>query len=181
MSDGKNDHPYVRLARAAVERHLRGEPPICCGAEIDPDEKLWRPRRACFVSIKTLAGDLRGCIGTITPFHPALDLEIIANAVSSATHDPRFSSMTAGELGNVVFSVDVLGVPEAVSDISELDPVKWGVIVSQGMRRGVLLPDLEGVRTAEYQISIAMQKGGISRPDGMKIERFSVDRYREGE
>lgn len=181
MSKDEKNHPYVKLARATVERHLQGETPIYGGVEIDRDENLWSPHRACFVSIKTLSGDLRGCIGTITPFHPTLDLEIIANAVSSATHDPRFLSMTADELDNVSFSVDVLSEPEQVADISDLDPAKWGVIVSRGMSRGVLLPDLEGVRTAEYQLAIAMQKAGITRMDGMKIERFTVDRYKECE
>jgi AmmeMemoRadiSam system protein A len=181
MSDQETTHPYVKLARGTVERHLRGEHPYSSGTEVDSDEKLWGAQRACFVSIKTRAGDLRGCIGTISPVQPTLDREIIMNAISSSTRDPRFPPMTARELEGVVFSVDILGEPEAVASKSELDPKKWGIIVHKGMRRGVLLPDLEGVDTVERQIEIAVQKAGIQPDSEIAIERFSVDRYREGD
>jgi AmmeMemoRadiSam system protein A len=175
---GKN-HPYVVLARRAAERCLRRETLALSGAGIDPDESLWNLRRACFVSIKTLSGDLRGCIGTIVPVQPSLDREIIENAVSSSTRDPRFPPMRPDELPGVVFSVDVLSEPEKVSDQSLLDAGKWGVIVSKGVRRGVLLPDLEGVDTVEAQLEIAARKAGIYDMDGASIERFSVERYPE--
>jgi AmmeMemoRadiSam system protein A len=131
------------------------------------------------VSIKTLQGDLRGCIGTILPAHPRLDLEIVSNAVAASTRDPRFPPMKASELENVTFSVDVLGRPEPVPDRKELDPAIWGVIVSRGTRRGVLLPDLEGVDTVEQQLDIATYKAGIRRSEDFAIERFRVDRYSE--
>jgi AmmeMemoRadiSam system protein A len=174
------DHPYVILARRAAELCLRREPlSILSGVDIDPDKNLWTLRRACFVSIKTLSGGLRGCIGTIMPVQPSLDREIIENAVSSSTRDPRFPPMTPGELAGVVFSVDVLSEPEKVSDRSLLDAEKWGVIVSKGMRRGVLLPDLEGVDSVEAQLEIAARKAGIYDMNGISVERFSVDRYNE--
>lgn len=175
----KGSHPYVRLARETVERHLWDRPLPQSGLEVDPDEALWAPRRACFVSIKTMCGGLRGCIGTIAPIQPSLDREIIANAVSASTRDPRFPSMARGELDAVKFSVDVLGTPEEVTDWGLLDPKVWGVIVSKGMMRGVLLPDLEGVDTVEYQLKIAADKAGIHDMLGVKIERFRVDRYAE--
>lgn len=174
-------HPYVTLARGTVERHLLGKPPYVSGDEVDPDGSLWRLQRACFVSIKKTSGDLRGCIGTISPVQATLDREIIMNAISSAARDPRFPPMTASELTEVVFSVDVLGEPEPVSSRAELDPKRWGIIVKRGMRRGVLLPDLEGVDTAERQIEIAVQKAGLRSAEEISIERFSVDRYQEGE
>ena len=174
-------HPYVKLARMTVERLLKGETPPVSGAAAGSDAELWNKERACFVSIKTSDGALRGCIGTILPTQSGLDLEIIANAVAASTRDPRFPPMTPQELKNVTFSVDVLSLPEPVSDRGELDPSIWGVIVSQGFRRGVLLPDLEGVDTIEEQLAIAAQKAGIGRPDsGVTIERFRVDRYKEG-
>jgi len=173
-------HPYVRLARVTVERLLNGEPPPVSGAVVETDAELWNKERACFVSIKTLTGALRGCIGTILPTQSGLDLEIIANAVAASTRDPRFSPMAAPELKNVTFSVDVLSLPEPVADRGELDPSVWGVIVSQGMRRGVLLPDLEGVNTVEEQLDIVARKAGIVKIDsGVSIERFRVDRYGE--
>lgn len=175
-------HPYVALARRTVERLLNGEPLPLSGWDVSEpgdDDALWRIRRACFVSIKTTGGDLRGCIGTILPTRPSLDLEIIENAVSASTRDPRFPPMRADELAGVVFSVDVLGEPEPISDISALDPKRWGVIVSHGSRRGVLLPDLDGVDTAEQQLSIAAQKAGIYGDVELYVERFTVDRYKE--
>jgi AMMECR1 domain-containing protein len=110
-----------------------------------------------------------------------LDLEIVSNAVAASTRDPRFPPMTASELEVVTFSVDVLSRPEPVADRKELDPATWGVIVSRGMRRGVLLPDLEGVDTVERQLDIATRKAGIRKSDAFAIERFRVDRYEERE
>ena len=172
-------HPYVRLARLTVERLLNGNPPPTSGTEIENDVELWNKERACFVSIKTHSGALRGCIGTIVPTQGGLDLEIITNAVAASTRDPRFPPMTSTELEEVTFSVDVLGPPEPVSDRDELDPSVWGVIVTQGFRRGVLLPDLEGVDTVEEQLAIAARKAGIGNFDSVTIERFRVDRYKE--
>ena len=173
-------HPYVRLARLTVERLLSGEDLPASGSVAADDIELWNKERACFVSIKTLTGTLRGCIGTILPTQGSLGQEIIANAVSASTRDPRFNPMTAPELNSVKFSVDVLSLPEPVSDHSELDPSIWGVIVSQGARRGVLLPDLKGVGTIEEQLDIAARKAGIRKIDSeVTIERFRVDRYSE--
>ena len=181
MNDKKEkmaSHPYVVLAVETIRRHLSGEPPLSGGTDIDRDTSLWELKRACFVSIKTLAGDLRGCIGTIEPQHSSLDLEIMANAISASSRDPRFPPMTLAELSGVLFSVDVLSKPERVSDIGSLDPARWGIIVSKGMRRGVLLPDLDGVDTVHMQIEIASRKAGILGADGITIDRFSVDRYK---
>ena len=175
----KKPHPYVVLARLTVERHLAGGRAPAGGSEVNPDASLWNMRRACFVSIKTADGNLRGCIGTIVPVQSSLDREIIENAISSSTRDPRFPAMTAAELSSVAFSVDVLGSPERIADRSVLDAKRWGVIVSKGMRRGVLLPDLEGVDTVDYQLEIACRKAGIHDMEGITIERFLVERYPE--
>ncbi|MCR4819415.1 MAG: AmmeMemoRadiSam system protein A [Fretibacterium sp.] len=168
----------VRLARETVSRLLTGQPLPGGGDEVVPS-LLWKERRACFVSIKQKDGALRGCIGTLAPAWPSLDREIIENAVLASTRDPRFPPMTAAELGGVVFSVDVLSEPEPVEDMGQLDPRRFGVIVSKGLRRGVLLPDLEGVDTVEQQVSIAAQKAGLYSLDGVKFERFRVERYKE--
>ena len=175
----KDVHPYVKLARLTVTRYLSGDHTPPEGAEVEADETIWNLKRACFVSIKTLRGDLRGCIGTILPSYPSLDREIAANAVSASTRDPRFPPMRANELDGVTFSVDVLTLPEPVESVSELDPKVWGVIVSKGFQRGVLLPDLEGVESVKQQLEIAASKAGIYDMNGVKIERFRVDRYKE--
>ncbi|MDR3333125.1 MAG: AmmeMemoRadiSam system protein A [Synergistaceae bacterium] len=179
MAEKNSSHPYVLLARETVRRRLAGETPVRGGIEIADGPDIWGVRRACFVSIKTKRGDLRGCIGTIEPVQPTIDLEIISNAISSSTRDPRFPPMTSGELLGVVFSVDVLSEPERISSLDQLDPKRWGVIVSRGMRRGVLLPDLDGVDSVNLQIDIASQKAGIRGTDGVSIDRFSVKRYKE--
>ena len=173
-------HPYVRLARETVARHLSGRSLPASGLEIDSDASLWNLERACFVSIKTLGGNLRGCIGTIAPMQPGIDWEIAVNAISAATKDPRFPPVAMSELTGVKFSVDVLGTPEAVGSRDKLDPKIWGVIVSKGMLRGVLLPDLEGVDTVDDQLRIAASKAGIHSLAGARVERFRVDRYAEG-
>ncbi|MDR2489124.1 MAG: AmmeMemoRadiSam system protein A [Desulfovibrio sp.] len=175
-------HPYALLARLTVERQLSGRP-LPSQAEvsaIDPEQALWQERKACFVSIKDKDGSLRGCIGTILPVHGSLMQEIMANAVSAAVRDPRFSPMQALELANVTISVDVLSLPEAVREGMELNPKIWGVIVMQGRKRGVLLPDLPGVNSVEQQIAIAAQKAGINNLDDIQLQRFTVTRYYEG-
>ncbi|MDR2934973.1 MAG: AmmeMemoRadiSam system protein A [Candidatus Adiutrix sp.] len=169
---------YPRLARAAVTRALAGQPPPEPGT-IDPDPALWRPRRACFVSLKD--PDLRGCIGTIHPACQDLGREIIANALAAAARDPRFPPLRPEELPGVLFSVDVLSEPEPVSDWSELDPARWGVIVSRGGRRGLLLPDLPGVDDAARQVAIAARKAGLDDLKNLTLHRFSVERHPETE
>ena len=176
--EASEDHPCARLARETVTRLLEGRPLPASGTEAAPSE-LWAERRACFVSIKTRSGALRGCIGTLAPSQRSLDREIIANAVSASTRDPRFPPMTREELPGVLFSVDVLSDPEPVTDLADLDPGEWGVIVSKDGRRGVLLPDLEGVDTVEEQLAIAARKAGIAELRGASVERFRVDRFKE--
>lgn len=175
-----NVHPYVRLAREAVDRHLMGRADIPTGADIDPNAELWNIRRACFVSIKRASsGKLRGCIGTILPVKESVDREIVMNAISAATNDRRFPPMIPGEADQVKFSVDVLSAPELIEDRSMLDPRTYGIIVTKGIRHGVLLPALAGVSTVNEQIRIAMQKAGIKEDKDVEIERFTVDRYEE--
>ena len=176
--EASEDHPCARLARETVTRLLEGRPLPASGTEAAPSE-LWAERRACFVSIKTRSGALRGCIGTLAPSQRSLDREIIANAVSASTRDPRFPPMTREELPGVLFSVDVLSDPEPVTDLADLDSGEWGVIVSKDGRRGVLLPDLEGVDTVEEQLAIAARKAGIADLRGISVERFRVDRFKE--
>ncbi|MDZ4654527.1 MAG: AmmeMemoRadiSam system protein A [Coriobacteriia bacterium] len=151
---------YVRERRVIAEEHPRG---ILAG------------RAGAFVSLHR-GPDLRGCIGTIGPTHETLADEIIHNAIQAATADPRFPPLTAEELGAVEVSVDVLHEPEPAS-MSDLDPKCFGVIVSADWRRGLLLPDLEGVDTVDQQITIAMRKAGINPRERVRLERFRVDRY----
>ncbi len=165
------------VARRAVEEMLEtgrvlSAPPV-------DDDPVLSAANACFVSLKTGDGNLRGCIGTILPQHAALVEEVISNAVSAAFHDPRFPPVNRTELTDLHFSVDVLSHPERVNGIEELNPRIYGVILEQGARRGVLLPDLEGVDSVEEQLRIASMKAGIRDPLSSSLYRFTVNRYKE--
>ena len=165
------------LAREAVETFIRS------GDVMDPretSEELLRARAPCFVCLKTLDGELRGCIGTIEPVKDSLAEEIVANAISAATTDPRFEPVTSAELSNLRYSVDVLHHPEPTV-IEELDPRVYGVIVEDesGSRRGLLLPDIPGIDDVQQQIEIATRKAGIPSGEPVKLSRFRVERFRE--
>ena len=144
----------------------------------DLPAELLSARAGAFVSLKK-DGELRGCIGTIAPVQDNLAEEICANAISAGRHDPRFPPVTAGELDELVYDVDVLSAPEPVESADQLDPKRYGVIVSTADgRRGLLLPDLDGVDTVSEQLRIAAGKGHIDlRRDDCTLERFEVVRH----
>lgn len=137
---------------------------------------MYEERAGVFVSLKK-GGQLRGCIGTISPVRSSIAQEIIENAVSAAAKDPRFQPVEPRELEQLVYSVDVLGEPEKISSKEELDVKRYGVIVTRGYKRGLLLPNLEGVDTVEEQISIARRKTGIREHEEVQMERFEVVRH----
>ena len=120
---------------------------------------------------------MRGCIGTILPTQSSAAKEIIRNAVSAATEDPRFSRVRPSELEELEVSVDILSSPERIESITQLDPRRYGVIVRHGGRSGVLLPDLEGIDSPEEQVDIACQKAGINAGESVDLYRFEVTRY----
>jgi len=170
----KNESIYVKLARETIKEY------ITSGKKLTPPKEILNELRdkksGVFVSLKKF-GNLRGCIGTFMPVRDNVCSEIIENAISAATADPRFSPVTVDELDDLSISVDILSSPEEVNDVDQLDPRKYGVIVSSGFKKGLLLPDLEGVDTAEYQIKIAKQKAGIFPGEKIKLLRFEVKRY----
>ena len=165
------------LARKVVETFVTKDEILA--APENPPEFLSQ-RAGCFVSIKTRGGELRGCIGTIDPVKNTLAEEVIVNAISAATRDPRFAPVRKDELSGLKYSVDVLSQPEPARQ-EDLDPRVYGVIVEdeRGLRRGLLLPNLEGVDTAERQLEIASRKAGIPEKSRIKIWRFRADRYSE--
>ena len=168
------EDPYVRLARETVEAYVKNrEKP---GVPEWATEDMRQNRAGVFVSIHK-DGKLRGCIGTFLPTRDSIAQEIISNAVSAAVRDPRFEPIRAEELKWLEINVDVLSAPEKVSGMDELDAKKYGVIVSSGSRRGLLLPDLDGVDTVEEQVSIARKKGGIRDREPVILERFEVIRH----
>lgn len=170
----EKEDAYVQLARKTIENYIiSGRKP-----EISEDipAELRERRAGAFVSIKK-DGQLRGCIGTIQAVQSNLAQEIIENAVSASVKDPRFSPIEPEELESLVISVDVLGETERISSPEELDTKRYGVIVTKGRKRGLLLPNLEGIDTVKEQIAIAKQKAGIRENEEVELERFEVVRH----
>ncbi len=167
-------HPLVQLARDTVETY------VAEGKVIPPPEELtpeMKQDAGGFVSLHKF-GELRGCIGTFEPTSKNVAEEIISNAISSATRDPRFPPVAPEELEHLEYSVDVLTKPKSIKNKKELDPRKYGVIVECGFRRGLLLPDLEGVDTVDQQIDICRMKAGIDSSESINLYRFEVMRYK---
>ena len=170
-----SEDPWVKLARLSLETFVKTGERLERLPEGLPAE-MTEQTAGAFVSLH-VRGQLRGCIGTTGPTTESVAWEIVQNAVSACARDPRFPPVTVSELDSLEYSVDVLGRPEPISSPAELDVKKYGVIVSCGGRRGLLLPDLEGVDTVEQQIDIARQKGGISAREKYTLERFEVVRH----
>ncbi len=165
--------PLVRLARETVETYVKeGKTP-----ELGELTSEMKGRAGVFVSIHKF-GELRGCIGTFEPTQPNIAQEIMDIAISSATRDPRFPPVAPNELKDLDYSVDVLTKPEPIESKNELDPKQYGVIVEAGFKRGLLLPDLEGVESVDQQIAICRQKAGITLDEPVKLYRFEVKRYK---
>ncbi|MBR5047296.1 MAG: AmmeMemoRadiSam system protein A, partial [Eubacterium sp.] len=165
---------YVKLARKSLESYITKQEVIAI--PVDLPEEMLKDKAGVFVSIHK-HGKLRGCIGTIEPTRKCIAKEIIENAISASTRDPRFDPITEDELKWLDINVDVLGKPEKISSKKELDVKRYGVIVSCGFRRGLLLPDIPGVDDVDQQVSIARQKGGIREDENYKLERFEVIRH----
>ena len=183
VSAGKeNEDIYIQLARYSLEeyvrhdRRLRNADDLPSELKRDLPDSLLREKAGAFVSLHK-DGLLRGCIGTISPTRANLLEEILHNAVSAAAEDPRFDPVREPELSRLTVSVDVLGKPEAIDSMDRLDVKRYGVIVSHGFRRGLLLPDLDGVDTPARQVDIALQKAGINRGEPYQMERFEVIRH----
>ena len=170
----KEPHPLVKLAKDAIKEYIKSR------GIIKPPEDLaeeMKGQAGVFVSLKK-RGQLRGCIGTFAPTAKNIAEEVIHNAVSAATRDPRFSPVSFSELEEIDCSVDVLTEPERIAGPEELDPKRYGIIVRSGMKKGLLLPDIEGVDTIEEQIDIAKSKAGIYQDEDIELYRFEVKRYK---
>jgi len=171
---GKDHDPYVKLAIDTIENYIRTGRKISIPDNLPPE--MLENRAGVFVSLKKF-GELRGCIGTISPTTGSIAEEIIQNAISAAVHDPRFLPVEEDELADLEYSVDVLKEPEPITSKEQLDVKRYGVIVRSGLRTGLLLPNLEGVNTVEEQLDIALRKAGIRSNEKYSMERFEVIRH----
>ena len=165
---------YVNLAKESIEYFVKKQTHLPIPKFLS--KEFYEQKSGVFVSIHK-RGELRGCIGTILPIRKNIAEEIIENAISAATKDPRFPEIREEELPDLEIKVDILTTPERIENIDQLNPKKYGVIVSNSWKKGLLLPDLEGIDTAEEQISIARKKAGITDSETIKLERFEVIRH----
>ena len=172
--------PYTKLARSAVESHVKSGSHIQIPQNLP--EEFYSRRAGVFVTIFR-GKELRGCIGTYHPSKGNLAEELVANAIAAAIHDYRFVAITSEELPFLRYEVSVLGEPKKISDPHGMDPKKNGVIVQCGDGRcGLLLPDIEGVTTFEQQVFIACQKGEINLfEDKPQLFSFTVEKHAESE
>lgn len=178
----ESTHPLVSLAERAIIEYVKHGQRLELGTadplagEIGESQN---ERAGTFVSIHKKNGELRGCIGTFVPVRANVVDEVIENSIASASRDPRFYPIQEWELQDLDISVDVLSEPEPVGSVGELDPHTFGVIVADqtGERRGLLLPMLEQVQTAEQQVAIARQKASIGAQEPIQLYRFRVHRY----
>lgn len=170
----QSEDAYVRLARLGVETYVKTRRKAALPKGV-PDELL-NTRAGAFVTLHE-HGRLRGCIGTIEATQDSVAEEILQNAVSASSYDPRFAPVSEDELAGLVYSVDVLGRAEPVESAAALDPKRYGVIVESGNKRGLLLPDLDGIDTPDEQIAVARQKAGIGKSEPVRLSRFEVVRH----
>jgi len=175
VSEGEQ---ITSLARTAVETFILQRRVV--EAAYAPASTFLSQPSACFVCLKTLGRELRGCIGTVEPEKSTLAEEVITNAIKAATRDPRFKPLSGEELPALRYSVDVLGSLEPTS-FEGLDPSVFGVVVTNlsGSRRGLLLPAIETIRTAHQQVSIAARKAGLQPDSPLKFYRFRTQRFSE--
>lgn len=167
-------HGLVELAKKSVEEFIRHGKATRPAEPFSPE---MQEKAGVFVCIKR-DGQLRGCVGTFMPCCENIAEETVRNAISAATEDPRFQPVEEEELERLQYTVDVLSSPEKVNDMKALDPKEYGVIVVSGHRRGLLLPDLDGVDSVEEQLRIARMKAGILPGEGAEIFRFRIKRYK---
>jgi AmmeMemoRadiSam system protein A len=175
MSTQSIHHPLVQLARATIETYIRDRRKL---KPTDAPAPIEGEPAGVFVTIHTASsGDLRGCIGTISPTEDALAPEVINNAIAAATRDPRFPPVRPAELDDLEIDVSVLCPPEPIDSPDQLDVRQYGVIVQRGYRRGLLLPDIPGIDDVTTQVSYARMKAGIGEKEKVELYRFRVEKY----
>jgi AmmeMemoRadiSam system protein A len=164
----------LEVARQAIAAHLRGGR---CALPLLPAP--YDRSRGLFVTLRDASGGLRGCIGHVEPHHDTLAAEVASCAVAAAIHDTRFERVEPDELDDLRIELSLLSASEPVQSLAELDPARYGVIVSRGERRGVLLPEIDGVTSAAQQVSIAAKKAGLELDEQVALQRFEVQKLRE--
>lgn len=160
------------LARRALEAFTAGRPN-------EPDQA--GPPAPVFVTLRNPDGSLRGCVGTTEPTTPSVSAETARSALLAASRDPRFPPVAEAEVPGLCIEVSVLGPAEPIQSERELDPARYGVIVSEPSsgRRGLLLPGIDGIEDAATQVAIARRKAGLGPDARVDLSRFEVLKFTE--
>ena len=175
MRGSQQHHPLVQLARATIETYVRDRRKL---KPTDAPAPITGGPAGVFVTLHTAStGELRGCIGTISPTEDVLPQEVINNAIAAATRDPRFPPVRPAELDDLEIDVSVLYPPEPIDSPKQLDVQRYGVIVERGHRRGLLLPDIPGIDDVATQVRYARMKAGIGEDEKVALFRFKVEKY----
>jgi len=170
------DEILLITARSTLERKLNGVKP---SRNNEDSNILQQSSQGVFVTLYLPEKRLRGCIGHLSAVFDTIGEEIESCALASGFQDPRFPSLTASELEKVSIEISLLEPDTPVENISELDPKKFGIIIESGTKKGVLLPDIDGVDTVSEQISITLQKAGIAPNESYEIKKFEVTKISE--
>lgn len=156
------DAIYAKITHGAPRAHALPTP--------------WNTPQGVYVTLLDRDGKQRGCMGHVEPLYGTLAEEVAACAAAAATQDMRFARVSPNELPHVTIEISLLGKLEEVSDLSTLDPSRYGVAVSAGRARGVLLPGLPGLDTVEEQLRVAASKGHLPAGRPWVIQRFEVQK-----
>ncbi len=169
-------HPLVELARQTLEETIVHHHRFSAPAALVQEFSLPAP---VFVTLRTAEGELRGCIGSVVATTDSLAAEVVAESVAAATRDPRFTPVEPAEVPSLQIEISVLSPPEPVDSLAALDPARYGVMVvrQRDGRRGLLLPAIEGVETAEMQVKIARRKAAIGEQEPVRLFRFCTKKY----
>ena len=176
MEEGKF---LLSLAKKAISHYLKTKEKISPPPETP--SSLLKEKAGVFVSIKK-KGKLRGCVGTFLPTKENIAKEVIESAILAGFFDDRFPPLTEEELNSLTFTVYILNEPSLIKEISELDPKKYGILVKSlsSKKIGLLLPDIEEIKTVNDQILIACQKAGIDPlNEKFLIFKFTAKKYED--
>ena len=160
----------LQTARQAIQQYLDGD-----SLNVPAMEDALNQSRGVFVTLWEGQRKLRGCMGRTEGITPSLTQEVAECAILAATRDPRFQPLTqATQLQELSIELSLLMPLEPIVNESALDPQRYGVVVSAGKRRGLLLPNVDGIDTVREQLHVACQKGKIDPDEPYALSRFEV-------
>jgi AmmeMemoRadiSam system protein A len=172
------------IARTAIRHQVLGRRAAEATAPDTARGLFFPAAEGAFVTIKN-RGELRGCLGTLKCV-VGLETEIARCAADAASQDPRFLPVAPDELPDVSLEVSVLGPLEAIDPLDEsaIAIGRHGLVVEEGRRRGLLLPQVatEWRWTVEQFLRQACVKAGLA-PDawrhGARVYRFDAEVFGE--